>query len=679
MHYVKYKKWWQTKTPKQAGEFWLSDHQYCPFPEGTPSYYEYWDEQEEYIKNGYSWPGPTGHQQKIHGLHYLYLNYCPIHDKKKKTVTFPDFWALDADYFNELGVVLGLVPEPDPFRPVVFEVSKSRQTGASLKGTVPLLYNMCFVPFSKNYLGTYLSDDAEKTCNMFLTYFYHAQRYAEFGKRFIKKEEFEYYKTGYFDVIDGEKVPSGFQSELRLITWKDNPEKGVGGPCDLFIIDEAGLHPYLTTSLGFIIPACLDGDYTTGNILAYGAAGKEGQCDALNRLHHNPGAYRAKEYENIWEPDSYYKRTGYFIPNYACRKGTMDEDGNPDCEQAIKNLEVHLEKTKAADYEQYLLDVSQFANKPSDMFASRGKKRFQQKIIQQHIAYLEANKVTGTAVELAEDKFTKEVKMWIADEKVKRPIRRYPLTPDIDVEGCIEIFEFPDANPPAGLYIGGIDSYNQQDSYYSTSLGSVIIYKRIHNLTTEGTFRLPVAEFTGRPKDKYDFYRICAYLAKYYNAILMLENEDQEATPWFYNNNYDHLLADQPDIIRNIIPNTKVMGKRQKGIHAVDPLIIAAENKIERYLNEDLGIYYNDDGQAVGKRWGVSRILSLGLLYELMAYVHDNSKNFDRVRTFGWTLLYEDETFQNEVQTPVADNTSKFLTNTKRFSKRSKGGIYIPE
>lgn len=663
-HYVQYKKWWDTKHFCQAGQFWQRDGSYCPFPKDTDAYDEYWDEQEHYIKNGYTHEG-----QYISGLHYLYLNFCPIKHKNKKGVFMPDFWSMDADYFEHISRAMGLLPNPDPFRPVILEISKTRQCGASFKGCVPLLYNMNFVPFSQNYLGTYLSDDTEKTVAMFLNYFYHMYRYTDFGKRFIKKEAFEHYITGYWDVIDGERVPAGYQSELRVITWKDNPEKGVGGPCDLFIIEEAGLHPYLLTSLGYIVPACKDGDYTSGTVLVYGAAGKEGQYEGLRQLHYNAKAYGAYEFDNIWEPDSFYKKSGLFIPNYSCRKGHIDEDGNPNPASAIRSRDESLKLLEKTDYEKFLLDLSQYPNTPSEMFTVRGRKRFDQKLINQHIAFLEANQIRGQAVELYEDISTGEVKELFVDEKIARPIRKYPLTGDIDKAGCIEIFEEPDSNPPDGLYIGGIDSYNQEDSYYSTSLGSCFIYKKINNLTTEGTHRLVVAECTQRPANKYDFYKNCARLARYYNAVLMLENEDQEATPWFYNNNYEHLLADQPDIIRQIIPNSKT--KRQKGIHAVEQLIIAAENKIARYITEDLGFYFDENGKVTGRRYGVSRILSLGLLYELRDYVHDNSMNFDRVRAFGWTLLYEDETFQQVVgDNGQQSNLAAFLTNTTQFARK---------
>jgi hypothetical protein len=663
MHYVKYKKWWSTNSFRQAGQGWLKDDSYCPFPEGTNAYYEYWDEQDEYIKNGFVHEG-----QRIAGLHYLYLNFCPIKNKKEKITTMPDFWVMDTEHFYEIEKLMDLGPVKDPFRRPLFVEPKTRQAGASLKGCVPILYNMCYAPNSINYIGAFLRSDTDKTTKMFLEYFYHCQRYCEFGKRFIKQQDMLYYMTGYWEEVDGDKIPAGIKSELHLVSFKDNPTKGVGGACDLFIIEEAGLHPDLVKSVKYLIAGCKDGDYTTGGIIAYGAAGTEGQFKDLERIAYNPDAYQAMAYPNIWDPESPYKKVCYFIPNYSCRKGHIDADGNPNPESAIIARDKLLAASMTSDYEAYLLELSQFPNTLAEMFNNRGRKRFNTKIIEQQIAYLENAQIFGEAVELSFNIQTGKVICEAADEKYKQPIRRYPLPDGSDKQGCVEIFERPDRDPVPGLYIGSIDSYNQEDSYYSDSLGSIFIYKTTSTLADEGTHRIIVAEYTGRPKTKEEFYKTCAMLIMYYNAVVMPENEDQELVPWFINNGYEHLLADQPDIIRGYIPNSRV--KRNKGIHGDINLIIPAENKIARYIDESLGTIYDGDGNITGTRLGVNRILSLGLLYELKEYVHDRFKNFDRVRTFGWTLMMESENYLQQVKQPN-ENIAKFLTDTRRFGNKN--------
>jgi hypothetical protein len=173
---------------------------------------------------------------------------------------------------------------------------------------------------------------------------------------------------------------------------------------------------------------------------------------------------------------------------------------------------------------------------------------------------------------------------------------------------------------------------------------------------------------------KHEFYRISALLLQMYNAKCLHENEDHEVTPWFYTNNLEHLLADQPDIIRSIIPGSGV--KRLKGIHADKHLIITAENKIQRYLYEKLGDIVNDEGKITGQKLGISRIPSLALLQELKEYTSLTYKNFDRVRTFGWLLLFEEEVINLEIKDEDDDELSNMLVSTHKMYKRKRNFSY---
>nr|DAW86251.1 MAG TPA: Terminase large subunit [Caudoviricetes sp.] len=57
-------------------------------------------------------------------------------------------------------------------------------------------------------------------------------------------------------------------------------------------------------------------------------------------------------------------------------------------------------------------------------------------------------------------------------------ITRYPLRQGDDPTGSIVIWEHPNKDASAGLYIAGIDSYDYDESS-TTSLGSCFIYKRV--------------------------------------------------------------------------------------------------------------------------------------------------------------------------------------------------------
>jgi|SRR6187399_2370111 hypothetical protein len=664
MHYVKYKKWWDTKTFGQAGKLFTEsgEKSYCPFPKSSQSYYEYWTEQQYYIENGFFHDG-----QRVAGLHYLYQNFCPIHDKKKKRMAFPDFWALDADYFLKLERALGLGvwKDKEPFRPPLFEVSKTRQSGFSLKGMVPILYNIEFVPHSVNYLGAWLSKDCIKTLKVFQHYFDFNFKFCEFGKRWVEWKKEEQYITGYVEKIDGQDIKSGFQSELNLVSFKDNATKGVGGPCTLFVIEEAGMHPQLISSIQYIIPACKDGDYTTGNILAYGAAGEEVQSDDLKRLHYNIKRYHGWPFVNGWDNDPLKPESGYFVPDYSCRKGHMDKDGNPNQVTAMVQRDIDIADLKEDDYESYLRELSQHPQTAKEMFSNRALRRFDQSLLEAQLVLVETLK-PGTGVMLSEG-VEGDIKWRYRTQNDPEPITEWQLSTKQNKTGCVMIYDWPEAGE---VYFGAIDSYNQDQSATTTSLGQMYIANR--------KTRTIVAEFVGRPASKYELYRIFSMLQRLFNnAVAMPENEDIELTPWYYNNKLDHLLADQPDIIRQIIPGSQA--KRTKGIHADERLVIAAENKIARYISEVLGDYYSDDEkEKVGVRYGVSRLLPRRLLQELLYYFHDSWKNFDGVRTLGWLLMYEDEIAGKDIE-QYTEGDSSFLIGKAAANKIKNGLRYDRE
>lgn len=167
------------------------------------------------------------------------------------------------------------------------------------------------------------------------------------------------------------------------------------------------------------------------------------------------------------------------------------------------------------------------------------------------------------------------------------------------------------------------DPYDH-DKSGTNSLGSTFIYKRFQNF--EEYYELPVAEYTGRPETAEDYYENVRKLLVYYNARLLYENERKGIYPYFTNKHCDYLLADQPDILDDIVKNSNV--KRRKGIHMSVQIKDYGEGLIKEWLNEEY---------APGVK-NLTKILSEPLLEELIAY--NDKGNFDRVMAFMILMLY---------------------------------------
>jgi len=144
--------------------------------------------------------------------------------------------------------------------------------------------------------------------------------------------------------------------------------------------------------------------------------------------------------------------------------------------------------------------------------------------------------------------------------------------------------------------------------------------------TFESYYNLPVAEYTGRPETAEEFYEKVRRLALYFNAKILYENEKKGLFSYFSHKHCEHLLATQPDIIKDIVQNSKV--QRGYGIHMNTPIKDWGEGLIKDWLiDEELGI----------GRPNLTKIFSEPLLEELINYNPDG--NFDRVVAFMMVMI----------------------------------------
>ena len=189
------------------------------------------------------------------------------------------------------------------------------------------------------------------------------------------------------------------------------------------------------------------------------------------------------------------------------------------------------------------------------------------------------------------------------------------------------------------------DPYDH-DKSGTDSLGSVFIYKRFQDF--ESYYDMIVAEYTGRPDTAEMYYENVLNLLRYYKATLLYENEKKGIFQHFVKQNAEYLLADQPDIINDILQkNTSV--QRKKGVHMTIQIKDWGEIKIKEYLKEDRG-----DGKL-----GLHTILSEPLLEELIAY--NDTGNFDRVMAFMMVIIYREELHKVHVKEKKEIDRSRVL------------------
>jgi hypothetical protein len=293
-------------------------------------------------------------------------------------------------------------------------------------------------------------------------------------------------------------------------------------------------------------------------------------------------------------------------------------------EKADRITNDNLERLKrAGDRVAYLKEKMYYPQKVDDIFLNEDTNIFDIEAAKRQKTRLLQNERTGTPVIL----FSDEGK--IGHEFTdKMPITNFPLKSTDAKDAPIVVYEFPIENPPYGLYVAGIDPYRQGQAKYSTSLGSVYIYKRMHDLTGEKYQDMFVASYCARPDKKETWEEQARLLIKYYNARALCENDDISFIEYMKSKGDAHYLEKQPQWLLEVVPNTTV--KREYGIHrSARKIIDYLHTCLKRYMEDVIYSEKDEDGNIIKEVTGVSKMFDPMLLEEIIQY--NDEGNFDRI------------------------------------------------
>lgn len=640
---------------------------YCNFAPSTSEYFSYWDEQKRRCLEGYT----AEDGDWISGYNYFYLNFCPInrsvnkkikdrHGKDKivtvQEVAFPDFWDYDYYYFQT-------VQEAEEIGKHLC-VLKSRRKGYSYKNGSMLCRNYYLIPNSKSYVYAsnkqYLTDDGILTKAW--DYMDFIDKNTAWGKKRSVNTAMRK-RAGFFTKDEfGNEVELGYKSEIIGVTLKDNPDIVRGKKAKLILFEEAGSFKELGAAWQIARPSVEVDSIAFGTMIAFGTGGdEESNFATLKDMFYKPKGYNCIELQNIWDENAVNSTCGFFIPQYANMdirddKGNriyMDNDGNtlrkPSLDFILEQRKEMIQNaTNSVAVDRY---VCERCITPAEACLEFGGNIFPKKELQEQLARIRTNKQLQNHKQIGDLVQTPDGNIsWVI--KKTGDITHYPLNKDDDPTGSIVIWEHPMKDAPFGLYIAGIDPYDHDQSG-TNSLGSCIIYKRIQNI--ESYSDIIVAEYTGRPRAADDFYENVRKLLIYYNARAMYENQNKGLFVYFANKHCDYLLADQPDIINDIVGNSKV--QRKKGCHMNKSIKAWGEGLIKDWLND-----INADGKK-----NLYNILSEPLLEELIAY--NDIINTDRVMALMQVMIYREQLFNVVVKEKEKENKSRLLFDGPIFAQ----------
>lgn len=633
---------------------------YTAAPKGTTDYKKFWDEELKRCIHGYS----TEDGDYISGYYYFYLNYSRIiatrevikldrHGKERRISTrvssFPDIYDYDWSYFKSI--------DEAELTGKHLVVLKKRGAGYSYKGASMLCRNFYCIPRSKSYAIAsemeYLTKDGLLSKAWDMMSF--IDRHTAFGKRRQKIDRATHKKASfiYEDPDSNVKIEAGWGSEIIGISLKNDIHKARGKRGKLILWEEAGSFPGLRQSWQIARPSVESDSVAFGLMIAYGTGGEVGvSYEGLKSLFYEPYAYNCLEIKNVWDEGNPSKPCGFFVPQYYNMYGTdengklfMDEHGNSNIKVAIKyELKQRDKVAQASDRNAIDMYVAEKPFTPQEATLELSTNIFPKKDLIRQLADIRNSETLSSFKQVGELFWdAKGVVKWEPSSS-KKDLISYRLGAKDDPAGAVVIWEHPVDDPPHGLYVLGVDPYDH-DSSNTDSLGSCIVYKRFQNF--EGYYDIIVAEYTGRPPSANDFYEEVRKLAYYYKGRILYENEKKGLYSYFTQKHCEHLLADQPDIIKDILKTTSV--ERGKGIHMVKEIKAWGERLIKDWLNEEY---------APGRK-NLTKIFSEPLLEELISF--NNEGNFDRVMALMMVMIYREQLYNLTVKQQANKSRAKLF------------------
>lgn len=440
-------------------------------------------------------------------------------------------------------------------------------------------------------------------------------------------------------------VRRGPQSSVYGISLKDNPDKarGIRGP--LIHYEEDGLFPNLEDAWNINRKAVEDGDVAFGYMLAGGTGGVEGASfEGSEKLFYNPGVYNIYGINNVYDRNTNSDiKCGFFWGAYLNRNKCYNlKEGEPDVVKALIEILNDRYKVKyhSTDPRAITQKKAEEPITPQEAIMRREGNIFPAEDIKNYLAEIMPNFqnfVSSHYVGKLVINTTGDVE-WKLNEGNLYPIRDFPFL-DGNKEGAVEIYEMPkrfgNGEIPVGRYICGIDPYDDETG---TSLGSIFVFDRWS--------RTIVAEYTGRPRFADEFYEICYRLAKYYNAMIMYENNKKGLFVYFRNKNILHILADVPKILtdkQSLKPDT-LYGNKSKGFNATAEVNTFLRTAQVKWMCEPL---MDDEGNPNGLT-RLHKVRSIAYLKECASWNSDG--NFDRVSAMGAVMLYDLELGNVEIK-----------------------------
>ena len=519
---------------------------------GTPKYDEFWEEQIRRCIEGYETGGLW-----IPGRYYYFLNFQPIAGVKGNM--FPLF----CDFHLELAYAVEWVKH---FKITGLIILKARRKGLSefMKGAI-LNYGLTF---GDTYRGAvfagienYVKGIKKKVMNGL------TNTVDDMRLNILKNNDKEL-RIGYEERINGTFIESGSLNEIQMETLFNSESKLEGEYFNDVLSEESGENPRVKAAFESIKPSLMFGSEMEGTFYIYGTAGNilSGSKDFIDMYRNHVSFDLVKIF--VDGTRLYYP---FFItPNE--HKGVKNEIGKTvdpirnlrpliaehgrDCLMGCEDIEAAKENIRMlyAHYEKLqdkknLIELKKnFPLDEEDAITSGGSNNFDNEALFSRLQELQT-KVPPPGNYVLEMVTVGEGKEWKQPLEVKARLAR-PDDPDWKV---INILQHP-LKGMRNVDDMGVDSYNQDQTNTSRSLGGIVVLRDGRDIPSEingikirkGIY--PVVCYEKRPPKKEQFYMIALMLAIYYDLPkdVMISAEHDFLIDFFKKNGGRRYLSPRP-------------------------------------------------------------------------------------------------------------------------------------
>jgi len=522
-----------------------ADSDSFPDVKGTNDWRDWWEEQIQYCIGGYQTGGTW-----ISGRYYYYLNFAYM-NTVGRGFHHPDFVDTDMDFFllteyckkNNKGLIS----------------IKARRRGLSFKANKGIIeYGSKFL--GEKYMGgicaglkSYADDFFDKLTDT------EAVTAPELQLNVLINNTME--RTYGYPMKNNQNVTmdSGSLNQILVRTAFQSGNVFKGTQLDDCIFEESGEFKNLLDTYEATKWCFMDGDKMIGTPYVYGTGGNMNTSSKdFAEMWTNADAY---DLERFWVPGSKIHKPCFAggtntqgdveeqIPNIIEKYGHLEKEqylGMEDVEESTRQILLKRQQlAKSGNKKQLTLHLQNNPLNVKEAFISSADNNYDSAILQTRIMELMGMDQLHLDVVVEPE---------IKDGKLVSPIKpviRLAITnieaPNRDPEWKIcKLFRWPEKG--VNFLDGtGADSYDQDQSKTSSSLGGILVYRQKNIILSDQMYG-PVFTYYKRPPRKEQFFMIAMLTAIAYGGpnSLLVDAGSPTIIDWIISNMCEYILAYRP-------------------------------------------------------------------------------------------------------------------------------------